>query len=424
METNELFEAVLGLHAPWRVADVTFDPKGGKGRGQVDIRVEFPAGSRFPCASCGGSWPLHDTVEKTWRHLDLFQHLTYVHARVPRTCCGEHGVHLVKVPWARPGSGFTLHFEAYFMMLAPAMPMAQIADVVGEHDTRLWRVAGAHVERARTKVDMSRVEGVLVDETARSRGQCYVTIFADATAESSRVLFVTDGRGSETFHAFCADLSAHGGSAAQVRDVAMDMSAAFLKGATETMPMAQVTYDRFHVMKLIGDAVDEVRRIEVKERPELKGTRFDWLRNPGSLSAAGCERVISFFRMNLRTAKAYQLRLNLQNLWSMPSAELAREYLRRWCTWATRVTKSKDPTRAAGFEPLRRAVQTIRSHTDGILAYYRRHMTTGFLEGINSLVQAARARARGYRNIETFKTMVYLIAGKLDFELPALTHTK
>src|SRR5574338_332920 len=157
METNELFQAVLGLVPPWRVTQVTFDPKGGDGRGQVDIQVEFTADARFCCAECGGSWPTHDTVEKTWRHLDLFQHLTFLHARVPRTRCIDHGVRLVRVPWAREGSGFTLFFEAYVMMLAPQMPMAQIAEVVGEHDTRLWRLAQAHVERARANVDMSKV---------------------------------------------------------------------------------------------------------------------------------------------------------------------------------------------------------------------------------------------------------------------------
>lgn len=422
METNELFEAVLGLKAPWRVAGVTFDPKGGEGRGQVDIRVEFPVGSRFACTECGGAWPTHDTVERTWRHLNLFQHMTYLHARVPRTRCTEHGVRTAAVPWAREGSGFTLQFEGYIMMLAPAMPMAQIAEVVGEHDTRLWRLTSGYVERARATVDMSSVEALVIDETARARGQCYVTIFAEPGVESGRVLFVTDGRGSETFHAFCADLAAHGGRAAQVHDVAMDMSAAFRKGATETMPMAEITYDRFHVMKLIGDAVDQVRRIEVKERPELKGTRFDWLRNPGSLSAAGCVRVLRFHRMHFRTAKAYQLRLNLQDLWSMPSVDLAREYLRRWCAWARRATRAADPATTAGFAPLRRAVETIRDHTEGILAYFRRRMTTALLEGINSLVQAARARARGYRNPDTFKTMIYLIAGRLDFGLPVLTH--
>lgn len=424
METNELFRAVLGLAPPWLVTEVTFDPKGGEGRGQVDIQVEFATGARFCCTTCGGTWPIHDTVEKTWRHLDLFQHLTYIHARVPRTRCGEHGVHLVAVPWAREGSGFTMLFEAYVMMLAPKMPMAQIAEVVGVHDTRLWRLAEAHVERARANADMSNVEAVVVDETARARGQCYVTIFAEPAEVEGRVLFVADGRGSDTFHAFSVDLAAHGGRVADVRDVAMDMSAAFMKGATETMPMAEITFDHFHVMKLVGEAVDGVRRLEVKERPELKGTRYDWLRNPESLSAAGCDRVTRFHRMNFRTAKAYQIRLNLQDLWKMTSADLARDYLKRWCAWALRATRPKDPAAAVGFEPLRRAIETIRTHTHGILAYFRRRMTTALLEGLNSLFQAARSRARGYRNPATFKTMIYLIAGKLDFQLPGLLHSK
>ena len=421
MDTNELFRAVLGLTPPWRVADVAFRMKEAAVRGQVDIHVEFAAGSRFPCAECGDSCPVHDTVEKTWRHMDLFQHLTYVHARVPRTRCTGHGVRLAAVPWAREGSGFTMMFEAFVMLLAPQMPMARIAAAVGVHDTRLWRLAAAHVERARTKVDMSRVEAVLVDETARARGQCYVTIFAEPGEHQGRVLYVTEGRGSDTFHAFVADLAAHGGSAAAVRDVAMDMSQAFMKGATETMPFAAVAFDRFHVMKLVGDAVDQVRRIEARERPELKGSRFDWLRNPENLSDAGLERVAAFQKTNLRTVKAYHVRLNLQTLWTLPTVELARDFLRRWCAWAKRIMRPKDPASALAFSPLLRAVETVRSHAEGILAYYRKRMTTALMEGLNSLMQAARSRARGYRNPDTFTTMIYLIAGRLDFDLPSLS---
>lgn len=127
--------------------------------------------------------------------------------------------------------------------------------------------------------------------------------------------------------------------------------------------------------------------------------------------------------MNLRTVKAYHIRLNLQTLWKLPTVELARDFLRRWCAWAKRIMRPKDPASAIAFSPLLRAVETVRTHADGILAYYRKRITTALMEGLNSLMQAARSRARGYRNPNTFKTMIYLIAARLDFGLPSLART-
>lgn len=423
MDTNLLFQAALGLAPPWTVDRVTFDPKGGEGRGQLDIHLDFPAGSRFPCPKCGSACAAHDTAERTWRHLDFFQHMAYLHARVPRTDCKDHGVLTVAVPWAREGSGFTMLFEAYVMLMGAEMPVAALSRIVGEHDTRLWRILEWHVEDARKRVKVEEVDALVVDETSRAKGHEYVTLFAEPGKTKGRVLFVADGRDHFTFKAFLKDFAAHGGVAAQVRDIAMDMSGAFLRGAAETLPFAAITFDRFHVMKLVSDAIDEVRRAESRERPELKGTRYDWLRNPDSLSAEGCERVTSLAAQNVRTAKAYQLRLNLQPLWEQQDADAAKTYLSKWCRWALRVTRPRKDGKPTGYEPMRRAATTIRDHAQGILHYFRRRMTTAVLEGINSIAQAARSRARGYRNPSTFKTMIYLLAGRLQFALPPLTHT-
>lgn len=417
MNTPALFKVALGLTPPWEVNAVKFSATASGGRGQLDLELDFPRGSRFPCPRCGVACPVHDTVDKQWRHLDFFQHLTFLKARVPRTTCPQDGVLQVAIPWAREGSGFTLLFEAYVMLMAPDVPMAALARAVGVHDTRLWRVVEAHVEKARESVDMSEVTALVVDETSRAKGQTYVTLFAEPGAERSRVLFVTEGRDASTFHRFQEDFKAHGGSPAMVRDLAMDMSGAFQKGAAETMPFAEITFDHFHVIKLVNEAVDEIRREEARGQPQLRGTRFSWLRNPKDLRADEKERIESLSQLGLRTAQAYQLRLVLQTLWCMPDLQSAQAYLRTWIGWALQDTRSK------AMRPLRRVALTIRACSRGILNYFRRRMTSAVLEGINSLAQAARARARGYRNPKTFKTIIYLIAGRLRFDLPPLTHT-
>ncbi len=151
-----LFAMALGLQAPWGVKDLQFNKEAQR----LDIIIDFTRGANFPCPACGKPCKTHDTEEKTWRHMDFFQHAAYLTARVPRCDCDEHGVKLVSVPWARPGSGFTLLFEALAMMLIPAMPMAAVAKMLRVHDTQLWRLAHHHVDEALAKVDMSKVKDI------------------------------------------------------------------------------------------------------------------------------------------------------------------------------------------------------------------------------------------------------------------------
>ena len=110
MRDNDLFQLALGITSPWFVASSAFDAT----KRRLDIALDFKAGSRFSCPECNASGcPVHDTVEKQWRHLDFFQHQAILTARTPRINCTKCGVRLVTVPWARPGSGFTLLFELY-----------------------------------------------------------------------------------------------------------------------------------------------------------------------------------------------------------------------------------------------------------------------------------------------------------------------
>lgn len=422
MDFIKLFASALGLTPPWIIESVGFDPK-AEGGGAVEIRITFPRGSRFPCPECQEPCPAHDTHEQRWRHLNFFQYRAYLVASIPRVDCPTHGVRTFSgVSWAREGSGFTLLFEALVMLVAREMPVKAIARMVGEHDTRLWRLVEAHVEEARERVDMKGVDQLVVDETSRARGHDYVSLFVEPGEEQARVLFVADGRTHDTFKTFCSDLRAHGGDPERIRDVCMDMSEAFRKGATENLPKARITFDRFHVLKLVGEAVDEVRRLERVEQPALRGTRYSWLKNPENLTGAQFERLVTLSKLNLKTAKAYHMRLNVREVWTRRSVKTAARILREWCRWVARSARPARGQAKSGLEPMARVARTIRENFRGILNYFRRRLTSGVIEGINSMAQAARARARGYRSPKTFKNMIYLIAGRLQFSLPSLTH--
>jgi transposase len=403
MDPETLFGLALGITPPWYVKKAELSIESGR----LDLHLDFQRGARFRCPSCGaeGAKP-YDTTEGTWRHLNFFQYATYLHARVPRVQCPrECGVKLIDVAWARPDSGFTQLFEAYLMILLREMPVATVAGLVDEHDTRLWRVLHHYVGHARAQEDFSDVRKVGVDETSSRRGHRYITVVADV--EKAKVIFATEGKDAKAVSAFKRDLEAHNGWHENVQEVCCDMSPAFVAGFEEFFPTAELTFDKFHVTKILSDAVDQVRREEQRERPELKSTRYLWLSNPDKLKQHQKAALDSLTHMNLKTARAYQLRLTFQEFWSLPRDE-AEAFLHKWFFWATH----------SRLEPMRKAAWTIKRHWQGILRWFTSRINNGILEAINGLIQAAKARARGYRSTRNLIAMTYLIAGKLRLDLP------
>jgi transposase len=411
MDENELFRLALGLAAPWIVETLAFSVE----QKRLDITLNFPRGSKFLCPECGQPCGVYDTEERTWRHLNFFQHETYLHARQPRIACPEHKVRTVEVPWARPGAGFTLLFEALVMVLARnGMTPNAIGRLVGEYDTLIWRILEHYVEEARSRLDLSAVTQVGLDETSRAKGHQYVTVFMDL--DERRIVFATEGKDAETLTVFKADLEEHGGQAEQVEEFCLDMSPAFQKGIEEEFPQAQMTFDQFHLMKLMNEAVDEVRREEQKERPELKGSRYVWLKNEWNHTERQKELFGALRALDLKTNKAHHLKGVFQDIFTC-SPEEGESLLKRWYYWATH----------SRLLPIIEFAQTVKRHWEGVVRWFQTKISNGLLEGMNSLIQAAKARSRGFRNVKNFITMIYLVGAKLEFKLPEVlppTHTK
>jgi len=413
-QMQQLFRMALGLAEPWVVSKIEFSEE----QHQLDLWLDFPVGSQFPCPQCGSDRGVYDSTERTWRHLNFFQHKTFLHARQPRIDCLDHGVKTVAVPWARPGAGFTLLMEAFILVLVQGgMTAAQAARLVDEHDTRLWRVLQHYVEEARAREDFSEVTTIGVDETSRSKGHHYITVFMDLEADRRRVVFATEGKDADTVKRFRQDLEAHGGAAEQVQEACLDMSAAFVRGLTDEFPDAKLTFDNFHLMQLLTEAVDETRREEQRTHPELKGTRYVWLKNEWNHTDKQAVTFDQLRSSNLATARATHIKSVFQDLFVCDSVTEAEPLLKRWYFWATH----------SRIAPVIKAAKTIKEHWAGVLRWFVSRISNGVLEAINSLIQSAKAKARGFRNSRYLITMVYLIAGKLDFKLPNAgyaTHTK
>jgi transposase len=395
-----LFQAALGLSDPWRVTCVEFDVEAKR----LDLRVDFPKGSTFCCPECDrAGLKAYDTEEKTWRHLDFFEHQAYLTARVPRVECPEHKVRLVAVPWARPRSGFTLLFEALVMAMVREMPVATLAGLVGESDMRIWRIVHHYVDLAVDAQSLASVSRVGIDETSSRRGHDYVSVFADL--DQRRGVFVVEGRDHETVQAFSLFLETHGGDRGQVSEVCQDMSEAFLKGTLTYLPKAEITFDRYHVKSHLSKAVDEIRREESKHHHALlRNTRYMWLKRPANLTDRQRDLLDELLAQPLQTVRAYTLAQQFDSFYEINDPETAEEYLRRWIT-------EVDTTDLA---PLHKFARMLEDHWLGVTRWHHSRVSNGLLEGLNSLIQAAKRRARGYRSNRNFIAMIYLIVGKLN----------
>lgn len=192
MNSIDIFTLALGLTDPWHVTKVEF-VDGPESTKELHLWIDFTRGYKFTINSVVGT--AYDTEDKTWRHLNFFQHRCYLHARVPRIKTGENSITMVDVPWARKESGFTLMFEAYAMLLIEReMPVCSVSKTIKETAPRIWRVFNYWVKKAVQKIDLSSVHRIGVDETSKTKGHNYITQFVDL--DTRKTVFVTEGRDS------------------------------------------------------------------------------------------------------------------------------------------------------------------------------------------------------------------------------------
>ncbi|MCW7551646.1 ISL3 family transposase [Endozoicomonas gorgoniicola] len=404
MDGNQIFMLGLGLQAPWKIVDQHLDTS--QKPNQLRLRVSADRGSLFPCPKCGKACPTHDFKELTWQHLNFFQHHCYITAKVPRTTCEEHGTLRVNVPWARENSKFTLLFEQALLSLVREMPVKACAKHIGVNDKRIWRVIKHYVSQALLQMDLSSLKAIGLDETASKRGHNYVTVFIDMDRHDKPVIFATTGKGKGTIKEFRAFLEKHGGQADNVLEVVCDMSKAFLAAVKEELPQANVTVDWFHVVQLFTRAVDDVRKEERKLGQHPKSLRWAVLKKAdGPLTEKQVEALAELESSDLKTGIAWRIKEKLRWIRKAKTAQAARWRLTHFIKYA-----KSELGECEILVPVRKALSTVESHADKIIQRWSSTYTNARMEGLNSLFQAARSRARGYRNTGTFLMMIYMIA--------------
>ena len=406
--TKELFQMALNVTDPWFVSDLKFDADNKR----LDIYIDFKKGSTFSYIDPESKeefvgLKVHDTKDKKWRHLNFFEHECYLHTRVPRVKLPNGKIKLISTPWEGLSNGFTLLFEALLVQLCQAMPVNRVASITKTSDDKLWSMLGSYIDTTRQEENFENIDAVGLDETSRAKGHEYITLFVDL--QKRRTIFITQGKDNLTVARFAYDFQNHNGSIKAIKDVSCDMSPAFIKGVKENLPNAQITFDKFHILKIINEAVDKVRKEEVGTNKLLKGTRYIWLKNYNNLTIKQKEKLDEFTMssMNTKTLRAYNIRQSFQEIYQAKTEDEFITYLNKWYYWATH----------SRLEPIIKAAKTIKRHWDGVVHWYESKINNGILEGLNSVIQAAKSKARGYKTFKNYKIIVYLLTGKLDFAL-------
>jgi transposase len=410
MTPEQTFGQLLGLGKSWKLVESRFEPESSTFFLKVEETPEL-----WPEESARAGTPVtcHDHVEPMqWRHLNVFNKECVIVCSLPRGRRGDDGkVYRVTPPWEGRSKHFTQEFEAFALTLMREMPVKRAGQILGESDSRMWRMLFAHVKAAHARLSFDNVVWVGADEMNRRKGHNYLTVFADLLAK--RVLFATPGKDASVWEAFAAELLRHNGHPKAIRRVAIDMSAAYTKGVASNLGNAQVVYDKFHVIQNVVEACDQVRKAESRsdagKRELLERTRWMWLKNRANWTEKETHKWESMSLERCVTGMAYEMRLVLQGIYQWKDVEVAKKLFGNWCAWVKAMREQSGEL----LEPMARAARMIEGHLEGILAHWTQGLTTAYMEGLNSLFSAVKRKARGYRTVEYMTSMLYFVAGKL-----------
>jgi len=371
------------------------------------------------CSSCGHNCRGYDRLRgRRWRHLDLAGMKCHLRYDTRRVDCPRCGVVVEHVPWADVGSWFTHPFEDQVGYLAQRSDKTTVRKLMRV----AWATVGDIIQRVVERhQDGNLLDGLThigVDELSYRRHHEYVTVVVDHTAQ--RIVWAKKGKNAATLRAFFDELGPD--RVAKLEAVTIDMSAAYIKAVTEASPQAQIIFDRFHVQRLAHDALDEVRRAEVREAPTpedrkaIKGTRWPLLRRAWNLKDLEICKLSALPRANRRLFRAYLLKESLAAILDGRQVHVARRKLGEWIGWAFR----------SQLAPFRRLAATIRDHQAGILAYVSSRLSNGRTEALNGKARTITRRAYGLHSASALIALLKLCCSGIDLEpvtlRPGSTH--
>ncbi len=375
--------------------------------GNLEIHVACEDVSEFACPKCGEACPVYDRRPRRWRHLDAWKYRTYLTTDLPRVSCPAHGVRTIAIPWADRSARVTYELEALVIDWLLETTVSAVSRKLGLSWTAVDGIMQRAVERGKSRKKKETVKDIGVDETSIKRGHNYITVVIDA--KKGVVEYVGEGRKRESLGAYYKGLSPEQRNG--IESVSMDMWPAYIRETDDWFPNAKeiTAFDKFHVVKYIGEGVDTVRKQEHRAlkkegREDLTGTKYIWLTNEKNLSDKQRERFESLRDSQLETGRAWAIKETAKHLWNYSDRDYARKEWELWLEWV----------RESGLEPMIKAADTIRKHLWGIINAILLRVTNGPSEGMNSRIKMIKVRARGFRNTQRFINAIYFYLGGLN----------
>lgn len=397
----------LTLTEPWYIEGAEFDAK----KSEIHIHVGVRNDAAFVCPICGAKTKRYgyEPNERVWRHADCLFYPCYVHCRRPRVLCDKCGVQQISAPFERANSRFTLMFEGYAMLIMADVPRAKAARLLRCNEKSLASILSYWVKDAVDKTKLDDVKSIAIDETSFKKGHSYVTVAIDA--DKRRVFDVEPGRDKTAVASVATMLRDHDGDPLKVQSATSDMSKTYLPAIKEHFPNAKQIIDKFHVKQMFLKALDEVRKLEQANSPDKK-TLFQARKlimipksRMNEKQTARMKHIANFYP---KTGRAFRMAQVLDLFYEATTKEEGEVALDKLCSWMLR----------SRLSPMTKMAQTLRNHKAQILNYFEHRLTNAICEGINSMIQAAKRKARGFHTFEGFSSMIYLIAGKLKLAVP------
>jgi transposase len=378
----------------------------------IEILVVPRKRSQPICSECGGKRPGYDSLqERSFRHVPLWGIATWILYQPRRVSCPGCGIRVEKIPWGLGKCPLSLPLVVVTAVWAKLLPWETVGGILGVHWNTVKAAVDAVVRYGLEKRDLEGVLAIGIDEISRKRGHRYMTNVYDLGG--MRLIWTGEGREEATLDRFFAEMGE--GFTAKLKGICCDMWSPYLKVVKKKAPLALLVFDKFHLIRHLLDAVDEVRREEAreleKEYPDLlKGTRYLFLKNPWNLTEKQRLRLQGLEKLNLRINRAYLLKEAFREFWDYLDPEKAKEYLSTWLSWASH----------SRLQPFVEFARMVRRHKKGILNWFEMGINNGMVEALNRKAKLIAARAYGYRTPHTFALAMYHCLGNL--EMPTLTH--
>lgn len=409
MDTNELYEAILGVVAPWHIAEVIphEEPIGDKHDGYIEIVLDIDV--PLHCPLCGCVCPRHDSRTRRWRHLDSCEFQTILVADIPRVQCPEHGVKQVAIPWSDGRAPYTAKFESYIIDLLLETTISAASRLAGLGWDAIAGIQERAVMRGLGRRELDAPVNIGVDETSFKKRHDYVTIVMDQ--QEGTAIHVSCGKGAESLAEYYESLSLHDLNC--IETVAMDMSQSYISATQQHLAQSDtaICFDRFHVIALFNKAISAIRVKECRSLlaegdASLVGTRHDWLYNDKEVDGRSRRWFNELSRRALATARSWAMKETANGLWHFASSGWARRAWKRLTGWMDRCQ----------IPEMRKLSKTIKRHVWGIINAVVHGVTNGPSESLNAKIQKIKARACGFRNKRRFINAIYFYLGGLNLK--------